>query len=98
MARRMTSDRKKPGVAFWATVVVVAVLIGYPLSAGPIAYLETRDLLPSQVTKVIELFYWPLNWIFDHSPESVREAMWSYSKLWIPEDHPIRQMQPGDTW
>jgi hypothetical protein len=25
---------KKPGVAFWATVVVVVVLTAYPLSAG----------------------------------------------------------------
>jgi hypothetical protein len=30
----MTCDRKKPGVAFWATVVVVAVLVGNPLSFG----------------------------------------------------------------
>ena len=26
------TDRQKPGVAFWATVVVVAVLLAYPLS------------------------------------------------------------------
>ena len=31
----MTSARKKPGVAFWVTVVVVAALVGYPLSFGP---------------------------------------------------------------
>ena len=30
----MTSDRKKPGVAFWTTVVVVVLLVGYPLSFG----------------------------------------------------------------
>ena len=29
------TDRKKPGVAFWATVVVVVVLVAYPLSFGP---------------------------------------------------------------
>ena len=29
------ADRKKPGVAFWATVVVVVALIAYPLSMGP---------------------------------------------------------------
>jgi hypothetical protein len=29
------TNRKQPGVAFWATVVVVAVLVGYPLSFGP---------------------------------------------------------------
>jgi len=31
----MTTDRKKPGVAFWATVGLVVVLVGYPLSFGP---------------------------------------------------------------
>ena len=31
----MTTDRKKPGVAFWTTVVVVVVLVAYPLSFGP---------------------------------------------------------------
>ena len=30
----MTANRKKPGVAFWATVVVVVVLVAYPLSFG----------------------------------------------------------------
>src|SRR5262245_14028997 len=31
----MTSDRKKPGVAFWVTVVVVALPLVYVLSFGP---------------------------------------------------------------
>jgi hypothetical protein len=31
----MTCDRKKPGVAFWATAVVVVVLVAHPLSFGP---------------------------------------------------------------
>src|SRR5262245_22978664 len=30
----MTPSHKKPGVAFWATVVVVVVLVAYPLSFG----------------------------------------------------------------
>jgi hypothetical protein len=29
------TDRKKPGMAFWATVVLVAAL-AYPLSIGPV--------------------------------------------------------------
>jgi len=29
------TDRKKPGVAFWATVGLVVVLVGYPLNFGP---------------------------------------------------------------
>jgi hypothetical protein len=35
------TDRKKPGVAFWATVVVVAVL-AYPLSFGPACWVSGR--------------------------------------------------------
>ncbi len=31
----MTPSRKQPGMAFWATVVVVAMLVAYPLSMGP---------------------------------------------------------------
>jgi len=32
----VTPDRKQPGVAFWATVVLVVGLIGYQLSIGPL--------------------------------------------------------------
>jgi len=35
----MTSDRKKPGVAFWTTVVVV-VVVTYVASSGPAAWLH----------------------------------------------------------
>jgi hypothetical protein len=37
----MTS-RKKPGLAFWATVVVVVVLVAYPLSFGPACWITSR--------------------------------------------------------
>ena len=35
----MTS-RKKPGVAFWATVVVVVLLVAYPFTWGPWVWLK----------------------------------------------------------
>ena len=35
----MTPSRKKPGLAFWATVVVIVVLVGYPVRSGPAAAL-----------------------------------------------------------
>src|SRR5579864_4222092 len=37
----MTPDRKNPGLAFWATVVVVVVLL-YPVSFGPACGLASR--------------------------------------------------------
>jgi hypothetical protein len=41
----MTS-RKKPGVAFWASVAAVVVLVLYRLSMGLIECLAWHDLLP----------------------------------------------------
>ena len=55
----MTSDRKKPGVAYWATVVVV-VLGGYVLSVGPAEYLFQRRLLPDWAVVAGQWFYLPL--------------------------------------
>jgi hypothetical protein len=40
----MTS-RKQPGVAFWATVVVVVAMVAYPLSFGPACWLNERGFL-----------------------------------------------------
>jgi hypothetical protein len=37
----MSEDRKKPGVAFWATVLVVVMLL-YPLSFGPACWITTH--------------------------------------------------------
>ncbi len=38
----MTPSRKKLGVAFWATVAVVVVLLVYPLSFGPACWISSR--------------------------------------------------------
>ena len=35
----MTSGRKKPTAGFWITVALVAVLLGYPLSFGPVCWM-----------------------------------------------------------
>jgi hypothetical protein len=50
------TDRKKPGVTFWATVVVVTVL-AYALSFGPACWISSR-VQPSGET--VSTVYWPL--------------------------------------
>jgi hypothetical protein len=42
-----TTSRTKPSVAFWATVVV-AVVLAYPLSFGPVLWLCYRKVIPTQ--------------------------------------------------
>src|SRR5262245_36571618 len=55
----MTSDRKKPGVAFWATVVVVVVL-SYPISFGPTCWLVSLDAMPESAVRAASTVYAPL--------------------------------------
>jgi hypothetical protein len=44
----MSSDRKQPGLAFGATVVVVVALVAYPLSFGPACWLVDRGYMPAR--------------------------------------------------
>ena len=75
----MTS-RKKPGVAFWATVVLVVVLVGYPLSVGPACWITSR-IESEQGVRVVTAIYRPL---VKHSPLPIRHAITRYAELGSP--------------
>jgi hypothetical protein len=76
------TDRKKPGVAFWATVVVVVVLVGYPLSFGPVAWLSHHKRPPGWIGHLTEYFYTPLFWIVQHAPMPILDLFKWYIDLW----------------
>ena len=54
------TDRKKPSIALWLTVALVAVLVAYPLSVGPAQYLAAHQLLPDRIVEAGQYFYLPL--------------------------------------
>jgi len=83
----MTSSRKKPGVAFWATVVVVALLVAYPLSIGPTIWIADHRLLPDPVKQPLRYFYYPLAWAILRSGTAYDAYAW-YVKLWGHEFEP----------
>jgi hypothetical protein len=72
---------KKPGVAFWATVVVVVVLTVYALLPGPAVYLwkATGWQAPKPVSAVVNL---PLR-IFKSGPDWMATAYSSYLNWWL---------------
>jgi hypothetical protein len=56
----MVPDGKKPGVAFWATVVVVVALATYALLPGPAAYLwkaKGRNGWPDPIPAIVQFPY-----------------------------------------
>jgi hypothetical protein len=67
----MTSP-KKPGVAFWATVVVVVGLVAYSLSFGPACRLANLHLIS---TDAIRHGYKPILRIMDGGPRPVQSAI-----------------------
>jgi hypothetical protein len=65
------TDRKKPGVAFWATVVLVVVLAGYPLSFGPACWCADANWEP------VPPIYGPLVLLSDSGPKWIkRPILW----------------------
>lgn len=86
-------SRKKPGVAFWATVVLV-VTISYPLSVGPI--IGTYERLwpatgwtepPHLVKAVVDSYLVPSGWIVTMLPQDARVAWGRYLYWWRPGPH-----------
>ena len=80
----MTEPRKKPGVAFWATVVVV-LLLAYPVSFGPATWLYDNGGIPASAEGALEDFYEPVIWARDDdaSPRWLRRSVNWYEALWI---------------
>ena len=81
----MTSSRKKPGVAFWATVVLVVVL-AYPLSQGPAGWLITREWSQEWMFDAYLAFYRPLMtvqaWLDTNGPRWIVESISGYLAFW----------------
>ncbi len=75
------SGCKKPGVAFWATVVVVVGLVAYPLSFGPIIWFDSRGLLPEWTYAIFRVYYAPLDWAAEKSVTVVQIYAW-YTGFW----------------
>jgi hypothetical protein len=76
--------RKQPAAAFSATVLVVVVLVAYPLSIGPVCWLE-ENYPDTPIVVGDELLsdtaYAPVAWTRERSPAPVRRVIWRYIAL-----------------
>ena len=50
------------------TLSIVAVLVLYMLSVGPVLYLAERGTIPVSLHKGLQDFYRPLEWIYFNTP------------------------------
>jgi hypothetical protein len=79
----MSEKRKKPGMAFWATVVVVVLLVLYPLSMGPwiAIYVSTHQHQSHMVVPFA--VYKPIYTAIQNSPPEVAEAYGRFIVWWM---------------
>ena len=66
------SDRKKPGVAFWATVLTVSMIgmpVAYALSIGPVDLILDWIGWPDPIYEIMDIAYAPLYMALDFLPE-----------------------------
>jgi hypothetical protein len=80
----MTSS-KKPGAAFWVTVVVVAGIIGYPMSFVAFMQLYKRGILPEWFVASISWIWFPLIescfWLSEHGPDWMQPVIDWYDEM-----------------
>ena len=79
----MTTDRKKPGVAFWASVVMTIALL-YPISFGPACWwLSKEDHGPAPIVdfRRVPSAYWPIGYAALHGPKFLGTAINWYATL-----------------
>ena len=88
----MAARDKKPGVAFWATVVVVVVLVAYPLSFGPAIWLTARGYFREST---VQSFYMPVLWSAAQA-ESLENAVTWWGSLGVPDGKSVNFMFETD--
>ena len=82
------TDRKKPSMAFWATMVLVAV-VAYLLSTGPAIWLDSRSLLPAWAQEFVRAFYYPIELLGEDSDAVLNLYMW-YTDYWRSSEPKFR--------
>ncbi len=77
----MTS-RKKPGLAFWATLAALTVLAVYPLSLGPVTLIWSLRGEPKSWGTPVYIAYMPVQQVMWHGPEWFAKAANAYLGWW----------------
>ena len=77
----MADETQKGPRATWGHIAAIILLIGlivYPLSIGPVIWLDEKGGVPDQVWTA----YRSIVWLAVHGPEPVRQIVWDYGCWW----------------
>jgi len=74
-------NRKRPGAVFWA-MIILAALVAYPLSIGPVASLDKKLGSPEWLETIGTVVYAPAFYSIEHGPKRVSECYDRYITWW----------------
>ena len=74
----MSEDRRHPSAAFWITVALIAVLVGYPLSFGPACWIASRS---GTAVSVVNSAYQPILRLAFGGPSLIQRGTLGYAQL-----------------
>jgi hypothetical protein len=77
------AHRKPPPLTFLVITITALVILGYPLSVGPAAWVAGNSWCPPWLEHSLEVAYFPLEWLAENSPAWLREAIYGYAEWWI---------------
>jgi hypothetical protein len=86
------TGQKKPGAAFWATVALAVVLMGYPLSFGPAIWLAARGYFRESA---VQSFYMPILWSAAQA-ELLEDGLVWWGTLGVPDGECVTFMFETD--
>jgi len=77
------NSQKSHWTGIWCTLVLAALMVGYPLSVGPVAWLAKNGYLPKDLEEqlAIRIIYAPIIWMFENCDWYNRAHLW-YLHLW----------------
>jgi hypothetical protein len=73
------TDRNKPGVAFWASADLFALL--YVLSYPAAHWLLRNDVLPAWMARTVLWLYFPIYWLVSVNAVAAAAMDWYYAVL-----------------
>ena len=76
---RIVNRREK-----WAKrtgVVLIVILFGYPLSYGPLIWLDNQHLVPEWTAPILFRLYSPIHFLYLNGPEPIRSVLQWYCRI-----------------
>ena len=69
-------------MAFWISVVLIAVIVGYPLSFGPACWVASRgDYDAGPTIDLLVSVYYPIVRLWCDGPDPIAEGIYWYANL-----------------